>query len=46
MIKNLIICKYLMQWFVVFKYFKSKLIKCRVNLNTILIIFDRVIITK
>ncbi len=46
MIKNLMTCRYFMQWFVVFKCFKSKLIKCRVNSNTILIIFDRVIMTK
>jgi hypothetical protein len=46
MIKNLMTCKYFMQWFAVFKYFESKLIKCRVNSNAILIIFDRVIIIK
>ncbi len=46
MIKNLMTCKYLMQWFVAFKCFELKLIKCRVNLNTILIIFDQVIIIK
>jgi hypothetical protein len=35
-----------MQWFVVFKCFESKLIKCRVNSNAILIIIDQVIIIK
>jgi hypothetical protein len=44
MIKNLMTWKYLMQWFAVFKYFESKLIKCHVNSNVALIIFDRVII--
>jgi hypothetical protein len=35
-----------MQWSAAFKCFELKLIKCRVNLNATLIIFDRVIITK
>jgi hypothetical protein len=46
MIKNLMTCKYFMQRFAAFKCFESELIKCRVNSNAILIIFDRVIITK
>jgi hypothetical protein len=46
MIKNLMTCKYFMQWSAVFKCFESKLIKCRFNSNAVLIIFDRVIITE
>jgi hypothetical protein len=33
-----------MQWFAALKCFESELIKCRVNSDAILILFDRVII--
>jgi hypothetical protein len=46
MIKNLMTCKYFMQWFIAFKCFESKLVKCDVNSNTVLIIFNWVIIIK
>jgi hypothetical protein len=46
MIKNLMTCRYFMQWSAAFKCFESELLKCRVNLDAILIIFDRVIITE
>jgi hypothetical protein len=46
MIKNLMTYKYFMQWFAAFKSFEFELIKCRVNSDAILIIFDRIIITK
>jgi hypothetical protein len=46
MIKNLMTCRYFMQWSAAFKCFESELIKYLVNSDAILIIFDRIIITK
>jgi hypothetical protein len=34
-------CRYFMQWFAAFKCFESRLVRCRVNSDAVLIIFDR-----
>ncbi len=46
MIKSLMTCKYFMHWFAAFKCFESELIKCRINSDEVLIIFDSIIITE